>query len=672
MSSGSRRAASLVVLAAVLLTGMWLLRSPQQVRAATAFSGTITVTMINGAMDVNGDGAITTADDATDLLVLTDIIDGLVDCDGGLGADGDQAITAADGCAIITKSGVIYLVVEGVIRATGGISGPLGGTLALTFTSPSVTWTVIDGFVDSNGNGQVTSVDCHTNLVGDLDVAGLSCGENAVDASPYGRVGTLGAGAFAPHTCSNNCFFGKDVQSGIVLADEIPSLDALRISPSTTTTAADGVTTMTYTVLLDSAVVAQMPTIAEFLISTTLGRWRDNRESVIRYLCVTTSDCGAARTLVLETGQVPGKNTVVATVVGFSAVNVAVTFTSAVSGQQPSRIATLSGEGFVSAKSTSTYPVSPTDKVNLHLAVVDAVDVGVNGRLLVVTTDKGAVKAFVDGAETCTGADTAKSVTIGPTSTSTSFGAGWTAVVVCPSFAEAGEVTLTVTDAANRFITRDVGMIFARQPVSEGITIGAPRELDIGQLATITVTAQDAAGNPIARDHTIELIATAGVSEGQGACVVTPGGVGENIEFSPPDSASISATLVAVGPVTSCLVTAKVTGGTITNAAAKSLNIPVVGAAPASSSGGGGTSAPEPVSGEPGVALLPPARGLTFAIAGTSSLETEIAAQPFTVESVWKFNVPTQTWLSHVVDAPDFTTTLTSVRPGDVLWYRSQ
>ena len=78
---------------------------------------------INGRMDVNGDGAITAADDSTDLLQDTDIIDGLLDCNAGPGVNGDGVIDANDDCTLVTERGTFISVVDGVFGRRESPSG---------------------------------------------------------------------------------------------------------------------------------------------------------------------------------------------------------------------------------------------------------------------------------------------------------------------------------------------------------------------------------------------------------------------------------------------------------------------------------------------------------------------------------------------------------------------
>ncbi len=68
-----------------------------------------------------------------------------------------------------------------------------------------------------------------------------------------------------------------------------------------------------------------------------------------------------------------------------------------------------------------------------------------------------------------------------------------------------------------------------------------------------------------------------------------------------------------------------------------------------------------------GVAPVPPTGGLTLVTAGTSDIQTLIDAQQFVVESVWRFDVPTQQFLLFLVGGPTFVNTLTSISPTDIV-----
>ena len=130
---------------------------------------------------------------------------------------------------------------------------------------------------------------------------------------------------------------------------------------------------------------------------------------------------------------------------------------------------------------------------------------------------------------------------------------------------------------------------------------------------------------------------------GAGFCIVTPSSEpGSGLAFSPLDSATVSTTLSVVGPVTNCLLTAQVDGGTaavittnvlVTEAAAAETPEPIV--APAA-----GFTGTAPASGQ--IGLL----GVTGAPTA-DELVTDLTAAGCTPESlailvagVWNIYIP--------------------------------
>lgn len=68
---------------------------------------------------------------------------------------------------------------------------------------------------------------------------------------------------------------------------------------------------------------------------------------------------------------------------------------------------------------------------------------------------------------------------------------------------------------------------------------------------------------------------------------------------------------------------------------------------------------------------LPLKRGLTFGVAGTSSLDGLVAAQAFLVESVWKLDLASQLSLATTPGGPSITNTLRTLFPTDVVILKS-
>ena len=343
---------------------------------------------------------------------------------------------------------------------------------------------------------------------------------------------------------------------------------AIGITPSATTVVADGTNTVNYvvTMTLDSGYL----TAGTMTATTVLGNWRDTGIKTTSYQCLALAACSSGITLVLDVGTATGTNTVVLSGSALVATESTVVFTVAVSAGNPTTI-TVSGGGRVSALSSGTIGyTSPTLGNTLTITVKDTNSVGVNSRNLLVTTDKGGLLS----SGTCASTSTNKSISVGPTATSGTT-AGRTSVVVCPSrtAGQTGEATVTINDSVITSVKVTATAIFAKEPISAGLTVTAPATMVTGDSGAVTVTALDVNDQPIARGHTITITANAGVTTGSGSCVLTPSGA---LAFSPLDSATVATTLSVVGPVTNCLLTVTVTGGTgPTTAAVTTASIPV-------------------------------------------------------------------------------------------------
>ncbi len=77
----------------------------------------------------------------------------------------------------------------------------------------------------------------------------------------------------------------------------------------------------------------------------------------------------------------------------------------------------------------------------------------------------------------------------------------------------------------------------------------------------------------------------------------------------------------------------------------------------------------------PAVALAfpaPPAGGMTQGLSGTTDIQALIAAQTFTVESVWLLDVATQAFLVYIPGAPSFVQTLTVLAASDIVTIKSE
>jgi Ca2+-binding RTX toxin-like protein len=219
---------------------------------AAPYTGGFSPTIVNGRADLNGDGVVTGRDDSNEFYGSTHIIDGMLDCDAwgpiaNDGGAGDGVIDGADDCALVgfdgTLNGVTINVQDGVFQVA---NGPLPTVFnAMDPDNPDVgdsdfAWSAINGRVDSNGNEAISGLDCHFGLIGQTVDAGA--GDMTDGADILGNPGANECGFVTPpntannglvdlnsdvaitaaDSCTNNCFFGLDVQAGMVQAQACP------------------------------------------------------------------------------------------------------------------------------------------------------------------------------------------------------------------------------------------------------------------------------------------------------------------------------------------------------------------------------------------------------------------------------------------------------------------
>ena len=221
--------------------------------AAVPLTGGFSPMIINGAADLNGDGGVNGRDDSNAFYGDTSIIDGMLDCDAWAvpneGAAGDLAITVADVCTLIgydgTADGVTIAVVDGefqwpnrrlptVFNAADPDNPDIGAS--------DFAWSAINGRVDSNGDEAITGDDCHFGLIGETVDVGL--GDATDGADVLGNPGANLCGFVQPPDPADNglvdlnsdtditaadscfgCFFGLDVEVGVVQAQECPGFE---------------------------------------------------------------------------------------------------------------------------------------------------------------------------------------------------------------------------------------------------------------------------------------------------------------------------------------------------------------------------------------------------------------------------------------------------------------
>jgi Ca2+-binding RTX toxin-like protein len=246
----SRRLAVLGTLSLLTFCVQLLLAAPA---GAAPYTGGFSPTIVSGGADLNGDGVVNGRDDASEFYGSTHIIDGNLDCNAwgpfaNDGSAGDGVIGGGDDCSLVgfdgTPDGVTIDVVNGVFQVA---NGPLPTVFnAADPDNPDVgasdfAWSAINGRVDSNGDEAISGDDCHFGLIGQTVDAGA--GSDMTDGADI--LGNPGANecqfvtppntadnglvdlnsdtdSTAADSCTNGCFFGLDVQTGIVQAQACP------------------------------------------------------------------------------------------------------------------------------------------------------------------------------------------------------------------------------------------------------------------------------------------------------------------------------------------------------------------------------------------------------------------------------------------------------------------
>ena len=239
------RVAALAGLSVMALLTQLVLTSPA---SAAPYTGGFSPTIIGQKADLNGDSVVSGRDDANAFYGETHIIDGQLDCDAwasaNAGTDGDDMITTDDDCTLVGVDGTLVGV---TIQVENGLFLVADGPLPFVFNAsdpdnPDVgdsdfSWSAINGRVDSNGDETISAEDCHFGLIGMTVDTGLGdatdgadilgndgtnpCGfANPPDPAANGLVDLNSDGVItaAADTCTNGCFFGHDVDTGVVQA----------------------------------------------------------------------------------------------------------------------------------------------------------------------------------------------------------------------------------------------------------------------------------------------------------------------------------------------------------------------------------------------------------------------------------------------------------------------
>ena len=229
---------------------------------AAPYTGTFGPAIINERADLNGDGVVNGRDDANAFYGDTDIIDGALDCNAWTspndGTAGNHAIAANDDCTLVGVDGTMNGV---TIQVSGGEFQVADGPLPTVFNAgnpndPDIgnsdfAWSAINGRVDSNGDEAITGDDCHFGLIGqavDAELGDATDGADVLGNPGANECGFAQAPAQANNgqvdlnsdtvitaadSCSNGCFFGRNLVAGLV--QQLATPTTLDLTPATAT-----------------------------------------------------------------------------------------------------------------------------------------------------------------------------------------------------------------------------------------------------------------------------------------------------------------------------------------------------------------------------------------------------------------------------------------------------
>ena len=234
-----RYLSALGVMSLIAFSAQLILAGPA---AAAPFSGGLSPTVINERLDLNGDGAVTGADDSNAFYGDTAIINGGLDCDAwsdvNSGEPGSGVIDFRDDCDMLAYDGTAN---GDPITVTNGRVDRPDGAFPTVFPDPAdpdnpsvlaanFAWSTIDGLVDSNGDETIDEDDCSFDVVGSADILGNTdpstnpCGfANPPDAADNGKVDLDSDGDItAADTCLDGCFLDHNVILGVVQGATCP------------------------------------------------------------------------------------------------------------------------------------------------------------------------------------------------------------------------------------------------------------------------------------------------------------------------------------------------------------------------------------------------------------------------------------------------------------------
>ncbi|MDA0302261.1 MAG: Ig-like domain-containing protein, partial [Chloroflexi bacterium] len=206
-----------------------------------------------------------------------------------------------------------------------------------------------------------------------------------------------------------------------------------------------------------------------------------------------TNSNGVATTNYRGGGGVEGTDTVVATVTALNAVGTRAISLVAATGTTASKITfNAPTQMAVAATVTNTSPgyISPTTGTNVSVKVADAAGLGVNGQVLLVTTDKGfLVNGFGGACPGNTRAVSPTSATLSPTVGATAE-SGVVQLTWCGSQGDTpGQATITAQNVSTSMANATQAIAMSGRPATITATVTG---------TSITAQVKDAGGNAVA------------------------------------------------------------------------------------------------------------------------------------------------------------------------------
>jgi len=456
--------------------------------------------------------------------------------------------------------------------ATG--TGPAGVTaVAVTFPSATTMQVAITGTSTAAGNV----------------VLSLSAG--ALDFRPTANSAASGSITTATNTCAPSLTLGTAVESlsatGAataaptynILMDVIPASATctnVLAAPSpddTPTLPADGSQAATICAYVTQTTTGGVTTAASGIPVTFTVSLGVVSTGTAKTVTVITTTAGIATTAYRGGGNTASTDTVVASYSAGNAVATDSVPLVTASGRTASKIVIQSPQTLaICANITNTTPnyQCPTTGANVSIQVQDASGLGVDGQVLLISVDRGALVLnpnFATAVATVCSGVTAKSITA--TTSSQPQSAGGTAVsgvadvTVCGNQTDApGKITLTAQNITTSMANATTTLSMAGRPSKIAATA-------TGNSITATVT--DAAGNNVADGTPVRFTISSNAGAVSTTCSTTTNGQATSVVAlnAATGTVIVSTDWNETGPVASCAV-----GGNGSQQLAASVTVP--------------------------------------------------------------------------------------------------